>query len=425
MTITEQHRPAAHSGQQTLAEAPSDTELEGIFAPVLAQIAEGAVRRDRERELPFDAIAALREVRFGALRVPVEFGGYGASARQFLSLLIDLAQADPNVAHIFRGHVAVVEEKLAAPDSEERELWLRRLGRGDIVGNAMTEPGNGALGKQQTTLLPHGDHYLLNGHKFYSTGSIFADWTDASASDADGEWVSALVKLDQPGVELSDDWDGFGQRLTGTGTSRFSDAAVEAHAVQARGDRVSYLTAVYQTVLLATLAGIAGSVTSETVAIVRERKRVYSHGNADLVRDDPQIQAVVGEVSAAAYAARSLVLGLSPAIEEALDITRTLGREAAVDASNRLDYEVYRVQVVLADLVPASATKLFNALSSSAVREGVGLDRHWRNARTIVSHNPVIYRARLIGELEINGTIPDRGLGIGVAASTLVNEPTA
>ena len=41
--------------------------------------------------------------------------------------------------------------------------------------------------------------------------------------------------------------------------------------------------------------------------------------------------------------------------------------------------------------------------SSSTIRS-TNLDRHWRNARTLASHNPTAYKARSIGQLEINGT---------------------
>ena len=53
-----------------------------------------------------------------------------------------------------------------------------------------------------------------------------------------------------------------------------------------------------------------------------------------------------------------------------------------------------------------SATRFFNALSASATGVGKALDRHWRNARTVSSHNPLIYKARIIGDWEINGTEP-------------------
>ena len=40
--------------------------------------------------------------------------------------------------------------------------------------------------------------------------------------------------------------------------------------------------------------------------------------------------------------------------------------------------------------------------------EGIGKlrTRHWRNARTLASHNPVIYRDRIVGDYVLNSTSP-------------------
>lgn len=394
--------------------------LREIFDPVFARIAEGAVERELARELPFEPVSWLREVRFGALRVPEELGGYGASVADLLELLIALAEADSNVAHIFRGHVAVVEELLAAPDGAHRTRWLERLAEGEIVGNAMTEPGAVELGRHQTVLAERDGRHLLTGVKAYSTGAIFADWADATATrESDGAAVSLFVRLDQPGVELVDDWDGFGQRLTGTGTTRFADAEVEAESIRERTERVGYLSALFQLALLAVVAGVARRASRDVAGLVARRTRIYGSGNADLARDDVQIQQVVGELSSAAYAAHSLVTGLAGVVEEALAQARSGDAELARDAARVVDYDVYRVQVVLAELVPTALSRGFGALGSSAVRVSAALDRHWRNARTVLSHNPVVYRARLIGDLEINDRVPESVAGIGVAPSTL------
>ena len=66
-----------------LAASPvSDDELGARFAPVFEKIAAGAVDRERNRTLPFDEIRLLKEAGFGALRVPIEFGGLGATLHQ-------------------------------------------------------------------------------------------------------------------------------------------------------------------------------------------------------------------------------------------------------------------------------------------------------------------------------------------------------
>jgi hypothetical protein len=56
-----------------------------------------------------------------------------------------------------------------------------------------------------------------------------------------------------------------------------------------------------------------------------------------------------------------------------------------------------------------AATTAFNAAGSSAARNTVHLDRHWRNARTLASHNPVIYKPRVVGNFIVNGTAPVPG----------------
>lgn len=46
---------------------------------------------------------------------------------------------------------------------------------------------------------------------------------------------------------------------------------------------------------LATLTGIARAAVETFSQEIRERKRIFSHGNGDLVRHDPQVLQVVGK----------------------------------------------------------------------------------------------------------------------------------
>jgi hypothetical protein len=59
---------------------------------------------------------------------------------------------------------------------------------------------------------------------------------------------------------------------------------------------------------------------------------------------------------------------------------------------------------------------LFNALGASGTSQTQALDRHWRNARTVGSHNPVIYKQRIVGDHAVNGTDPIRLWDVGIAA---------
>ncbi|MBF4570542.1 acyl-CoA dehydrogenase family protein [Plantibacter sp. VKM Ac-2880] len=387
--------------------------------PLFAEIQAGAVERELEHRLPREEVRQLAAAGFGALRVPTEFGGSGLTFPEFTELLIELAAADSNLPQIFRGHIALVEDQLVAAPSDRRRAWLERFVAGEIVGNAWSEVGSGALGVSGTVVTERDGGYVVNGRKFYTTGSIYADWTDATArlvveGQADTE-VTVLVRTDQPGVSIADDWDGFGQQLTGTGTIVFEDAVVDADQVHAFSDRFRYQTALYQHVLIAVHAGIAAAVEREAGEQIRARTRVYSHGLAPLVKDDGQIQAVVGEISSIAFVAKQTVLGVAAAIERA-SITAA-ERDSADDLHANIEAEIRsaQAQVVLSELVPRSATLLFNTLGASAVSRTNALDRHWRNARTVASHNPVIYKTRIVGDWSINGTPPPFVWAVGTA----------
>ncbi|AUG02586.1 monooxygenase [Pseudomonas sp. 09C 129] len=381
--------------------------LAGRFRPIFKRIAAGAVEREQSRSLPYEAIGWLKEAGFGAVRVPVEYGGGGASLPQLFQLLIELAEADSNVPQALRGHFAFAEDRLNAAPGPARDLWFKRFVEGDIVGCAWTEIGSVAIGEVITQVSPAGDKWRLNGEKFYSTGSIFSDWIDVYArrSDTGGD-VIAAVRTRQPGIVQSDDWDGFGQRTTGSGTSRFVDAEVEAENLIDFATRFKYQTAFYQLVLLATLAGVGRAAVRDVAHEVRARKRIYSHGNAPRVSEDAQVQQVVGEISALVYAAEASAVRAAEPAQQAY-LARFAGNDEAERAANvAAEIQSATAQVVVTELIQRATSELFNALGASDIRQGKALDRHWRNARTLSSHNPVIYKARIVGDWLINGSEP-------------------
>ncbi len=209
--------------------APTDEALSARFRPLFDRIAAGASEREREHRLPTAEIRELAAAGFGALRVPVAFGGAGATLPQLFRLLTELAAADSNIPQALRGHFALVEDRLVAR-SGPRDVWLERFGRGEIAGNSWTEVGSVQIGDVVTKVTPDpAGGFRITGQKYYSTGSIFADWIDTYAERTDtGERVIAIVDAHQDGVTHTDDWNGFGQQTTGSGTSTFRDARVGA-----------------------------------------------------------------------------------------------------------------------------------------------------------------------------------------------------
>ena len=214
-------------------DAPTDQELAERFRPVFARIAEGAAQRDLDRQLAHEPVRWLAEAGFGALRVPREFGGLGASVEQHYDLLIELGEADSNLPQALRSHFGFIERLYAEVGPALHEPWLRRIADGAIFGNATTERGDHPLGELDTVLRETPDGWRLSGEKFYSTGTLYADWIQVSArregraAAPEGHQTFVLVPATAEGVTREDDWTGFGQRLSASGTTRFDAVAVD------------------------------------------------------------------------------------------------------------------------------------------------------------------------------------------------------
>ncbi|NUL45639.1 acyl-CoA dehydrogenase [Cellulosimicrobium funkei] len=391
------------------------------LAPVFAEIAASAAQREADRHIDRGAVRALAAAGFTSLRVPVEYGGSGLTFAEQAPLILELAAADSNLVQALRAHLINQENVLGHPDPALRQRWLRRLGEGAVVGNAVTEINN-AVGQGTTTLVRDATGtWRLNGTKYYSTGTLYADWIIVAAVDADGEEIAATVSVDAEGVSLLDDWDGFGQQLTASGTTVFTNTPVDAEEVYAGGlddgTRVATGQASWQFLHLAALTGIAEAIVRDGAAYVRGRRRSFSHGAAELPREDAQVLQVVGELSAAAFGTRAAFDSVVAALGGILE------REASLEAGGLLPEEdvdelyvrVYQAQQVIAKTVLAAATQLFEVGGASALSQTKRLDRHWRNARVLANHNPLIYRARLLGDWEVNGIGPERSYRVGSA----------
>lgn len=381
-------------------EKPATAALIERFTPVFEEVAAGAIEREQHRTLAHDAVRRLADSGFTAVRVPVAEGGSGASLGQLFTLLTRLGEADSNLVQGLRAHFATVDALLAAP-ADQRDRWIPRIVAGEIFGNATTEKGN-KVGTNATVLEERDGQLLLNGTKFYSTGSLYADWIQVQADRPAGGSARVLVHRAAPGVELVDDWDGFGQRLTASGTSHFKNVVVDPANVQfhERGE-AGTLTSYVQLVLLAAQTGIARAVLRDATHYVRTRTRAFEHGVGDNPQRDPLVQELTGRISAKVFGIQAAFEAAATKQEQAsnAEADGELSEEQLIE----LNVAVAQAQLIISETTLQIATELFEVGGASAASESRRLDRHWRNARVIASHNPLVYRAREIGQYELTG----------------------
>jgi len=402
------------------SEPPTYEELAGRFRPIFARIAEGAVAREQSRTLAFEAVAWLREAGFGALRVPQAYGGLGATLPQTFRLLIELGEADSNLPQIVRAHFAFVEERLNSKDEADRKRWFSLIVEGALFGAAMAEKTEGT--ETTVTLTRDGARWTLDGYKFYSTGTIYSTWIVAVALEGT-DYVSLAVPATAKGVTIEDDWDGFGQRLTGSGTTRFHQVAIDEEQILRRVSveqppKTSYIIAYYQLFHLAALAGIARAVLRDAIDFTRAKTRTFAVPGKSSPRHDPLVQSVIGRLASLSFTADTLVDGVADAIEESYQAA--LKGADATELYTVANIKAYQAQQIVIEQVLEATTQLFEIGGASATSEARRFDRYWRNARTLASHNPLIHRERAIGDYWLNGTPP-----FGVLQAVIQSEAQA
>jgi alkylation response protein AidB-like acyl-CoA dehydrogenase len=392
-----------------LSEPTASThKLRARFGPLFEGIAEGNVERERSRTFPHEQVRLLNDAGFGTVRIPEEHGGLGASLEQTFALLADLGEADANVSHIWRNHLAFVEDRLNARVSDTNGTWIKRLLAGAFIGGGWTEANNGTLANIATTIAAEGDHWAVSGAKFYATGSLYADWLDVIGRGDDGELWTAVVRADAEGVTLVDDWKGFGQRTTASGSARYDRVRAERGDVFPVAERFSYQPHFYQFAMLAVLTGIARAALRDGSAALKRRGRNYPQGLSETPSDDPQLLQVIGQVSADVFAAQAALEKAARSLDHIVDALLDSDLDAQSSRRRLIDADVAVTQsqlVIIAAALQATTT-VFDALGASGVSEDLLLDRHWRNARTLASHNPRVYKARIVGDWLINGKDP-------------------
>lgn len=394
------------TGQATKpATAPTVAGIRAAIAPVLADLAATARSREGTRDYPFEQVRALAEARVLLTGISAKDGGAGGTVRDIAEVVIDLARADSNVAQALRASFLTANHVTTRQDLPQRERTLERLRRGDLFAGTGNERSGGASGSVATTIRGDGADYVLNGTKYYSTGGLYADWFGGTAVDDDGNIVHFTVPTDREGVDVIDDFDAIGQRLTASGSTRLTDVRVTDDEL-VRTDKAKLANpwpgSFAQLYLASIHAGIAAAALDDAVWFGREKARPIKHSTADRSIDDPYVRHVVGQISARAYAARSSVVHAAEALDQVRHTPDTVVRGAGATAA----ITIAQAQYIAIESALSAAELLFDVGQGSATNREYAFDRHWRNARTVANHNPRDWKAAVVGAYHLAGEEP-------------------
>lgn len=409
MTITpETTAPILVSVDQTLA----------VARGVAAEIAVGAVDREVRGVWPEAELRRVAESGLLGIIVPERFGGPDLPRSTAVEVLRILSEADSAVGQLLLAHFVLNAAIGGLGDTEPAPTIYRDVLAGAQLGNATVERGTRLSVDRLTTVTRRpGGGWVLDGTKYYATGTLGASWIAVAARIADTEpahGATVFVRPTDPGVTLNlDRWSSFGQRGTASGEVVFDRVSVDDPYVIDEGpdpDPVtsppSVLGAFDQALHAAVDIGIARAALTDGARFVTTKSRPWFEAGVDSAADEPHVVRRFGELTARLYALEALLAAGTARIDEALTEPE-LTRESAAAAS----LQVAAAKALAQEFAVEIASGVFELAGASATDRGYALDRHWRNVRVHSLHDPARWKYVHLGNHTLRGTLPPR-LGV-------------
>ncbi|WP_219063740.1 SfnB family sulfur acquisition oxidoreductase [Pseudomonas sp. UMAB-08] len=391
----------SHLPQKT-AVIDSDAQALNVAAELAEHFKRDSALRDRERRLPHEELELFSRSGLWGISVPKAFGGAGVSTVTLAKVTQLIAEADSSLGQIPQNHFYALEVLRVNGSAQQQKRLYADVLAGQRFGNALAELGTKTAHDRTTRLTRDGDGYRINGRKFYATGALYAQRIPTSVVDEQGVQQLAFVPRDAAGLTVIDDWSGFGQRTTGSGSVVFDNVFVSADDVvpfQTAFERPTTVGPLAQILHAAIDTGIARAAYEDALHFVRTRTRPWIDSGIEKAVDDPLTLHSFGKLGIRLHAAEAL-------LERAGEFLDRAQADSTVEYVAAASIAVAEARAISTEISLAAGSTLFELAGSQATLAEHGLDRHWRNARVHTLHDPVRWKYHAIGNYYLNDTNP-------------------
>lgn len=379
-----------------------DAEAIAVAEALARDVADGASKRDRERIFPVAELEAFSQSGLWSINVPKAFGGPEVSYATLVKVVQILSAADPSLSQISQNHLGVVAAIRTVSDEAQQKLLFGEVLKGLRFGNAFSEFGTKRAVDFDTKFTDAGDHVVVTGRKFYSTGALLAHYVPIVAVDDQGRAWYAIADRNAEGLTVIDDWSGFGQRTTASGTVILDNVKVpKTHLVPGyKGyDKPTADGAIFQIIQVGVDIGIAEAAINDTLAFVRTRSRPWVDSGLDKASDDPYSIQAVGRLSLRLHAAEALQEKAGLAVDAAV-------AAPSAESVAKAQIAVAEAKILSTEIAIEATNTLFELAGTRSTLAEHNFDRHWRNARVHTLHDPVRWKYAIVGNYVLNGVNP-------------------
>ncbi|OAL82805.1 SfnB family sulfur acquisition oxidoreductase [Acinetobacter sp. SFA] len=365
----------------------------------------GRNQRDQNRELPYAEVDLFSQKGLGGIRIPREFGGAFVSNKTLAQVFRIINKADSSLGQIPQNQIALLNMINIMGTQQQKTFVFNEILHGKRLANGGPERNTKDTKTLNTQLSIEDGRYFVTGEKFYSTGSSFADWLAIKAIHPEGHVVLTLVERERQGVEVIDNWNGFGQRTTSSGTVKLDHVEVNPLLIfdeRLLANQPNYRGAFSQLMQVAIDVGIAEAALEDTISAVKQARPIIDSGLDKASFEHYTLQ----EVGKSIVLLDAAILLLDEAAEylDELDQLKEANAEQAALASIR----VAEAKVYANDAALHISEKLLELGGSRASLQQHNYDQHWRNARVHTLHDPIRWKLHALGDYYLNNTLPAR-----------------
>jgi len=366
---------------------------------------EGRNQRDQQRLLPFAEIDLFSQKGLGGMRIPKQYGGAFVANKTLAHVFRIINKADSSVGQIPQNQIALLNMIEIMGPEEQKQFLYNEILKGKRLANGGPERNTKDTKTLATTLTFENGRYFVDGEKFYSTGSSFAHWLAIKAIHPEGHVVLTIVDRNAEGVEVIDNWNGFGQRTTSSGTVKLQHVEVDPLLIfdeRLLGNQPSYRGAYSQLMQVAIDVGIAEAAFADTLTAVQKARPIVDAQVEKASLEHYTLQ----EVGKSSVLLDAAILLLDEAAEylDELDQLESVTDEQAAKAS----ILVAEAKVYANDAALHISEKLLELGGSRSSLSQHNLDQHWRNARVHTLHDPIRWKLHALGDYYLNHKLPAR-----------------
>jgi alkylation response protein AidB-like acyl-CoA dehydrogenase len=334
------------------------------------QVTEATDEIEELRALPDHLVAPLKKAGTFRLLIPEKFGGLGAALPDFIEALQTFAEADASTAWCISQGAVIATTSLWLPEESLRELWS------DPDCAVANGPPRGC------DAAPDGDDYRITGHWGFSSGSAHATWMHGAVRrTTDGAWMGTYFP--KSSATFHDNWQVAG--LKGTGSLEFTvtDLPVPGRWMtdfrQAPiDDGALYripVALVFAVSFGSVAVGIARAGLDAAIDLAQGKVPGYS---STTVKDDPDMQKMVGEAEMRLRSARAFLHDTVNAVWASVE------HQDAIQDAQRIDLRMAGTHAI--NEATSVLDLAYTVAGSSAIYQSNPLQRRFQDMHVVSQH---------------------------------------